>query len=311
LQPLAASRELPPIGLRPPRRPWPGWVNLLLYRVLALLTWQMLRPACQEVRRQLGREPYPWWGPFFGRSPGRERILFGFSELVVPRPGSWPRGHMVTGYWTAEDETRHWRPSAQLQSFLQAGPPPVYIGFGSMCGHDAQALTQVVLRAIALSGRRAVLARGWGGLAETAGDAGDTGNQVIWVDHVPHGWLLPQVAMAIHHGGAGTTAASLRAGVPSVVLPFFGDQPYWASRLHDLGVAPPPLSRMEAMTMAASDALRQRAAQLGQQLRAEQGAERAVALLQQWALLSSSAHSPEARPPLRSTPDQPVSSMLS
>ena len=118
-------------------------------------------------------------------------------------------------------------------AFLAAGPPPVYVGFGSMTPDRAEPLTAVALEALARTGQRGVLLSGWGSFG-----AGKLPPTVIAVRDVPHEWLLPQMRAVVHHGGAGTTGAALRAGVPSIVLPLGFDQPYWAARVTALGVGP-------------------------------------------------------------------------
>jgi UDP:flavonoid glycosyltransferase YjiC (YdhE family) len=184
-----------------------------------------------------------------------------------------------------------------------------------MCAHEPQALTRTVLQALRQSGHRAVLARGWGGLQEAAcatGPDGDTqgNNDIFWLDEAPHAWLLPRMLLAVHHGGAGTTAAVARAGIPSVVLPFLGDQPFWAWRLHTLGVAPPALKHqrlrvaalVQALGEATSETMRQRAADLGARLRQERGAEEAVVALRSWGLLAAATHRPARVPAHRPLP---------
>ncbi len=214
--------------------------------------------------------------------------LYCYSPHVIPTPDDWNAASVATGYWFL-DRRDDWHPPADLVRFLAVGPPPVYVGFGSMIGRDPAATTAIVLDALRLSGERAVLARGWGGL-----DARDVSGEVCVVDSIPHDWLFPQVAAVVHHGGAGTTAAALRAGVPSVICPFFGDQPFWGRRIHALGVGPEPIPHNEltaarlgdAIRCATSDsAMRAAAADLGATIRAENGVARAVNIINErlWA----------------------------
>ncbi len=121
---------------------------------------------------------------------------------------------------------------------MQAGPPPIYIGFGSMSSRKPEETAQLILRALAQTGQRAVLLSGWNGLqAEVLPE------NVFLVQSVPHDWLFARVNAVVHHGGAGTTAAGLRAGVPSIIIPFFADQPFWGERVAALGVGPKPIPR--------------------------------------------------------------------
>ncbi|RYF82643.1 MAG: glycosyltransferase [Comamonadaceae bacterium] len=289
LQPMAPCRDIPPMILPPSRWPLPGAVNLALYRVLRLASWRALSPAYdQVVRPALGLPPYPWRGPDALHGGAPRRTLYGYSDKVLPRSADWGPEICVTGYCVLPEQ--RWEPPAALRDFLAAGEAPVYIGFGSMAGGDAQRLAQVALDALQRSGRRGVLSTGWGGLALPAGlDP----QQVCVIEHAPHEWLFPRMALAVHHGGAGTSAAAARAGIPSVVVPFFGDQPFWADRLRRLGVAPEPLRRKKvdglalaaAMARASTPGMRKRAAALGASLRSEDGVACAVEQLRSWGLI--------------------------
>jgi UDP:flavonoid glycosyltransferase YjiC (YdhE family) len=168
-----------------------------------------------------------------------------------------------------------------LREFVEQAGPVVSIGFGSMRTHDPAALRAIAERAAADAGVRAVLLTGWGALSGSA----PASDRVFTAESVPHRWLFPRVSATVHHGGAGTTGAALMAGVPMVVVPFGADQPFWASRATQLGVAPPPIARRK-LTAAllsqairaciASDQMKDRARQLGEQLRAESGVASAV-----------------------------------
>jgi UDP:flavonoid glycosyltransferase YjiC (YdhE family) len=189
----------------------------------------------------------------------------------------------VTGYWFL-DRPDDWRPPAALVDFLADGRPPIYVGFGSMAPADAERLTALALDALARADQRAVLLAGWAGLGRTAAS-----DRVLVVDAVPHDWLFPRVAAVVHHGGAGTTAAGLRAGVPAVVVPFFADQPFWGERVWRLGVGARPIQRKALTTEQLAAAIRhvvadrptrERAAALGERVRAEDGVWTAVALFE-------------------------------
>ena len=203
--------------------------------------------------------------------------MFGYSSLVVPTPDDWPAQTTTTGFWTLD--APDWAPSGPLAAFLDAGPPPVYVGFGSMAGRDPSRTARTVVAALQRAGARGLLATGWGGL-----DAADLPGSVFPIGHAPHDGLFPRCAAVVHHGGAGTTAAGLRAGRPTVVCPFFGDQPFWGRRVEALGVGPAaiPQARLtperlaDAVLAAGADGVRQRAGALGERLRAEDGVGGAV-----------------------------------
>jgi sterol 3beta-glucosyltransferase len=206
--------------------------------------------------------------------------------LVLPKPPDWETVHHVTGYWSLDPQP-DWEPSAELARFLDSGPPPVYIGFGSMSDKDPERRARTALRALRLAGQRGVISTGWGGVARL-----ETPVEVLFVDDVPHGWLFGRTAAVVHHGGAGTTGAGLRAGVPSLIVPFAGDQHAWAERAVKLGVGPKMQDARsltaeglaDAVRRAVGDAaLRARAAALGERIRAEKGVDRAVEVIERHA----------------------------
>lgn len=160
---------------------------------------------------------------------------------MVPVPADYPDTAHVTGYWFLDQA--EWQPPAHLAEFLHAGEPPVYIGFGSMgFGNGAEERRDAILGALRRTGLRGIIATGWGGIAPPAPGA-DLGDDVLVIEGAPHDWLVPRVAAVVHHGGAGSTAAGLRAGRPTLIVPFLGDQPFWAARVHEIGAGPRPLSR--------------------------------------------------------------------
>ncbi|MFY1694744.1 glycosyltransferase [Solwaraspora sp. WMMA2101] len=210
-------------------------------------------------------------------------VLHAISGHVLPRPADWPGHAQLTGYWFLESATG-WQPPAKLVDFLDAGDPPVYVGFGSMAGRDPQRLTRAVGDALRLAGVRGVVATGWGGL-----DAADLPDSVLPITQAPHDWLFPRVSAVVHHGGAGTTAAALRAGRPSVICPFILDQFFWGRRVAALGAgsAPVPQATLTGQRLAAAirqvttDAdVRDAAAGLGRRITAEDGVASAVARIE-------------------------------
>lgn len=275
LQPLTPTRAFPSPVVAP-KRNLGGDLNWLTHVAFEQVFWQLFRGTTNQVRTHvLGLPPYPFTGPLRDlRTHGLLR-LYAYSPHVVPRPDDWPSHHQVTGYWFLPPPAG-WEPPAELSAFLAAGPPPVYVGFGSMIGRDPQKMTALVTAALARSGQRGVLASGWGAIgASTPQDA-----HVCVVDNIPHHWLFPRMAAIVHHGGAGTTGAALRSGVPSVIVPHGFDQAFWGERITALGVGPSPLPRrtLTSGSLAAAieqavrnPQMRERAAQLGVQVQAEQG----------------------------------------
>jgi UDP:flavonoid glycosyltransferase YjiC (YdhE family) len=261
-----------------------GAGNRLSHHLARQIMWQSFRAADRQAREKILEMPAaPFWGPYTSERARGYPILYGYSRHVIPRAADWPDDVHVTGYWFL-DPASDWTPPPALTAFLAEGPPPVYVGFGSMSSRDPRATTDLILEALRRAGQRGLLLSGWSGL-----DPGDLPESVMMIDSAPFGWLFSRMAAVVHHGGAGTTAEGLRAGVPSVIVPFFGDQPYWGQRVAALGVGPAPLPRQRlaadrlgaAIAQAVSDvSMRQRAAELGARIRAEDGVARAVALIE-------------------------------
>lgn len=259
-----------------------GYVNRLSHHLFRQVMWQGSRLGDRLARQQvLNLSSAPFLGSYHSEYFQRYPILYGFSPSVVPKPSDWQNTN-VTGYWFL-DEAPNWTPPKALLDFLHVGSPPVYIGFGSMGSRNPEQTADLVLKAIALTGQRAILQSGWGGLSKA--DLPDT---VFMVDSIPHSWLFPRVSVVVHHGGAGTTAAGLRAGVPTIVIPFFGDQRFWGQRVAELGVGLEPISRKQLTTEGLAEAIhkavtdqlmRQRAADLGAKIQAENGIANAVAII--------------------------------
>jgi sterol 3beta-glucosyltransferase len=236
-------------------------------------------PLIDDLRRRLGL-PLRSRRSFQRDRAARWPILYGFSPQVVARPRDWRPGLEVTGYWWPT-VAQHWEPPTQLVDFLDAGPAPVFIGFGSTATAHGDELSESISHALHSAGVRGVVQSGWARLH-------CTGQDIITIDDVPHDWLFPRMAAIVHHGGAGTSAAALRAGVPSVPVAGIVDQPFWAHRLHDLGVAPRPLRRSALTAEALADAItsvmtsptyRIRAQHISQLLAGEDGAANAVDII--------------------------------
>ncbi|MEV8021869.1 glycosyltransferase [Streptomyces sp. NPDC086554] len=280
LQPMYPTRDFPTIQLSH-RRSLGGPGNRWSHRVVENTLWRAFRSAL--VRRSAAGRRVPLRAPTAQLRRAGHPLLYGFSPTVVPRPADWPSFVHVTGYWFTE-LSPSWAPSPELSAFLDSGPPPVFVGFGSMVPNDPRETGQLVRTALRRAGLRGVL------LGDPATEPSDDEFHVI--SGAPHQWLFPRMAAVVHHGGAGTTAAGLRAGVPQVITPFFLDQPFWGERLAALGVGTPPqsihhlsadgLSDEVRRAAAADGPMRERAHAVQEQVAAERGAERAAVLLEQW-----------------------------
>ncbi|MFI8966036.1 glycosyltransferase [Streptomyces sp. NPDC053493] len=271
LQPIAPTRAFPPPVLG--TRSYGGAGNRLAGHAVNAALDLVFDSAARLLERELGHRPR--------RSTARRRhrerqnwpVHHGFSPLVVTRPADWRPGLTTDGYWWP-----YTSPTAQLpprvHDFLAAGPAPVFVGLGSPTVPDPERVSDLIVRALRRAGLRGVIQSGWSGLRAD-------GDDMLTVGELPHSLLFPRMAAVVHHAGAGTTAAGLRAGVPAVPMPVWFDGAFWASRLTALGVSPGPvpLRRLTApeplaaaLTAATGDpAYRHRAAALAERLRKEDG----------------------------------------
>ncbi|HYO87385.1 MAG TPA: glycosyltransferase [Candidatus Limnocylindrales bacterium] len=272
--PLLATHAFPmPLLLA---RSTPGISNRWTYIAAEQLFWLFFRRATNTFRKRLGLGQAP-----LVYHPPNSPTLLGFSPLVIPPPPDWAAQVYTTGWWMLEEPA--WAPPPELAAFLEAGPPPVFIGFGSMVAPDPAALTDLLREALTLTGMRAVLSRGWAGLGGAHLPA-----TIYALDYAPYSWLFPRMAAVVHHGGSGTTGFALHSGVPSLVVSFAADQPFWGWRTAELGVGLPPIPVKEitaqqlasALDRLTSDAsLHEHAQRLSEALRHENGLASAVELI--------------------------------
>lgn len=280
--PLLPTRAFPAPGW-PVQRNLGGFHNRLSGFAMLQVLWQWYRPSVNSFRQRYQLPPYT--AASFYHILNATPLLGAYSSNVIPHPPDWPESVHITGYWLP-DAGAEWRPAPELEAFLGAGDPPVYVGFGSMAGRQPEHLATIVLEALAKSGQRGLLLTGWGGLrAELVPD------NVFVVDTAPHSWLFPRMAAVVHHGGAGTTAEGLRAGVPTVIVPFAFDQFFWGARVKALGLGPDPIPQKNlnvnrlahAIRIAVTDSeIKGRANSCGEVIRAEDGIGKAVKLIKRY-----------------------------
>lgn len=267
LWPISPTREFS----SPLLPPWqmPGWLNRFSHQTVNALTWQLFRKkinaarheVCEQAPRTRMWRDYP--------------ILYGMSRHLVPQPADWPKIWKVCGAWSVEPDI--WETPPALAEFLSSGEPPIYVGFGSMAGFDNKKLLSAVIEAVA--GRRALFSPGWSGIDPTL-----LPDNFFVIGETPHNWLFPRTSMVIHHGGAGTSHTASRAGVPSIIVPFVGDQFFWAERLARAGVSPKYVvhTKIDAQALsgmiafAESPEVARRARALGEAMAKEDGVSRAV-----------------------------------
>jgi sterol 3beta-glucosyltransferase len=260
-----------------------GWFNHFSYRLMGLSSGMYGGTINDFRRKTLGMSPIGRFADALLRSDGKPvPVLYPYSPSLLPVPKDFPAHVHVTGYWFL-DQTTTWQPAPELVRFLEAGTPPIYIGFGSIGARNAEKRTRIVLEALENSGQRGLLVSGWGGLK-----ASSLPQNVLMAESLPHDWLFPQVAAVVHHGGAGTTAAGLRAGKPSVICPFMADQPFWGKLIYQQGVGPEPIPQSKLNADRLADAvhtavndqeMQHRAAEMGEKIRGEDGVARAVEII--------------------------------
>ncbi|GIF26911.1 UDP:flavonoid glycosyltransferase YjiC (YdhE family) [Actinoplanes tereljensis] len=265
LQPIHPSREFGPVLTG--GRSFGPLGNLAAGALTFRAVESLYAPTIRNLRRQLSL-PAQSLQALRHHQEFQEPTFHGISPAVVPHPADWHPSLQMTGYWWPAPTPPG--ADARLEAFL-AGGKPVFIGFGSMAPGRGAELAEIVVTAVRRAGVRAVLQAGWSGLA--AADSDD----LLSIGEVPHERLFPRVAAVVHHCGAGTTAAGLRAGIPAIAVPRLADQPFWARRLHRLGAAPPPIPlKAEALTAALREVTTNphyaaRAQALGARIRTEDG----------------------------------------
>lgn len=285
--------------------PWPGWMRVfgpraaafgpryhyLTHREFNRVFWHSNRLALHLLHMRhpevppLREWPFDWPDGILPQAAPAQPtpVIYGISRHALPCPNDPEMGCRLTGYWFLE-EPPGWQPPAGLLRFLEAGTPPVFIGFGSVISSEAERLARAAVEALQRTGQRGVLLSGWGGLR-----AAGLPETIYALDEIPFDWLFPRLAAAVHHGGMNTTASALRAGIPSLVVPFAFDQPFWGRQVQRLGVGPAPIPhrQLNARNLAAGiekmvhDAsMRAKAAALGKKVCAEDGVGNAVKMIE-------------------------------
>ena len=281
--PMDNNRSMP-ISSSPFQHLGPVW-NSASYKIGYLLIGALERRYLSDWRRENGMAPRRLHTrPDYDAGGHRVPVIYAVSPLVMPRPKQWNEHIHMSGFWY-DDAPCDWQPPRELQEFLDAGDPPIYVGFGSMVSGDMNRLFARVIRAVRAARVRAVIMAGWGGENLRFKST----SRIYFADYAPHDWLFPRVSAVVHHGGAGTTASGLRAGKPTLIIPFGGDQPFWGARVHALGCGPRPIPR-DSLTvhrltrgildLITRDGYRTTAEELAQRMRLEGGVKRAADIVE-------------------------------
>ncbi|KAH8592080.1 hypothetical protein B0O99DRAFT_630414 [Bisporella sp. PMI_857] len=252
--------------------------NWISFSVFEWMTWQGLGDLVNQFRSTLDLEPVPFSeGPLLLETL-KVPFTYCWSPALVPKPRDWGSHIDVCGFFFRDAPA--YNPPKDLEDFLRAGPPPIYIGFGSIVIEDPEKMTQMILNAVELTRVRVIISRGWSQL----GGNRVSDNRVFYLGDCPHEWLFQHVAAVIHHGGAGTTACGLKLARPTTIVPFFGDQPFWGEMVAAAGAGPNPVPWKEltdqvfasAFNYCLSPTARQAAQSISEKMRHESGVRAAV-----------------------------------
>ncbi|XP_021849106.1 sterol 3-beta-glucosyltransferase UGT80A2 [Spinacia oleracea] len=251
----------------------------LSYQIVDSMIWLGIRDMINDLRKKkLKLRPVT----YLSGSQGSETDIphgYIWSPHLVPKPKDWGPKVDVVGFCFL-DLASNYEPPQALVDWLNAGPKPIYVGFGSLPVQEPQKMTEIIVEALEITKQRGIINKGWGGL----GDLAEPKESIYLLDNCPHDWLFPHCAAVVHHGGAGTTAAGLKAACPTSIIPFFGDQPFWGERVHDRGVGPPPISidefsldkLVEAIKFMLDPQVKERAIELAKAMENEDGVTGAV-----------------------------------
>ena len=295
---LAREKNIPDIHIQTfpmftptgdyPNATMPNFGNRFLNRLTHTLSMQITmltsRFGFDQVRRRAGLPKRKLYHPFKDDPPRlRTPILCAWSPSLLPPSNDWASRVHVTGYYFLP-ENKSYSPPSGLDAFLKSGKPPVCVSFGSMVNKNAGKVDVIIRESLKQTNNRGIILSGWGSAKR------ESTSDLLYLESAPHDWLLPKCKMIIHHGGAGTTSAGLRAGIPQVVVPFTADQPFWGNRVHATGVGPKLIrvsqlsveKMVSAISGAESKVILQRAQAMGQGIRGEDGVGNAVGLIESY-----------------------------
>ncbi len=256
----------------------PQLTNYISYVMIEVLAWQGLGDIINRFRAKcLGLDPVSLiWAPGMLQ---RLKIphTYCWSPALIPKPKDWGPHISISGSCFL-NLASNYSPTPDFQAFLDAGPPPIYIGFGSIILDDPDAMTELIFEVVRQTGQRVLLSKGWGGMGA---DRLRIPDGVFILGNVPHDWLFKHVSCVVHHGGAGTTAAGIAAGRPTVVVPFFGDQPFWGAMVARAGAGPDPIPHKQLTAYKLANAINfclkpeslERAKELAGEIAAERGSD--------------------------------------
>ena len=265
-----------------PDLPLGGFYRRLTHSFVTQTFWQGSRIIYRQIRKKNPHLPALSHWPFDKRNQWQTPILYAFSPCVIPRPNDWRNGVHITGYWFDNDPD-DWNPDDKLLDFINSGPPPIAVVFGSTETNKLKGLHQKIIQALEITAQRGVIVGDKSGME-------DPSRLFCQTDYIPYDWLFKRSAAVIHHGGAGTTGKALMAGIPNIVLPFTSDQPFWGRQVYKLGAGPKPIPPGGLTADKLSKAIRKttrdqgvriRALEIGRGIQKEDGTTQAVKIIEE------------------------------
>lgn len=255
-----------------------SWAERSISKIVFDQAWSVGKAAQARflTKHHLSPPAQPLWRENIRRGIGHLHL---FSETIVPRPSDWPACAEVTGFCFL-DSSRQWQPSSELIDFISVGSPPIYVTYGTQSSIDPDILFDITRNALRSARQRAVI-----GIDKNKIKGAENTDDILCINDVPYDWLFPKMSAIVHYGGAGTASAVARAGRPSIVIPFFSDQNFWARRFARLGLSPPPLPKQqlnstrlssEIVSLLAKPSYARKASEIGQLIRSEDGVCRAA-----------------------------------
>uniref|UniRef100_A0A0D9WY29 Erythromycin biosynthesis protein CIII-like C-terminal domain-containing protein n=1 Tax=Leersia perrieri TaxID=77586 RepID=A0A0D9WY29_9ORYZ len=272
----------------------------LSYQIVDSFVWLGIRDIINDFRkRKLRLRPVTYLSNTHGYSNDIPHAYI-WSPYLVPKPKDWGPKIDVVGFCFL-DLASNFNPPEPLLKWLESGEKPIYIGFGSLPIPEPDKLTRIIVEALEITGQRGIINKGWGGL----GNLEEPKESVYIIDNIPHDWLFLQCKAVVHHGGAGTTAASLKAACPTTIIPFFGDQFFWGNMVHarGLGAPPVPVEQLQlhqlvgAIKFMMDPKVKERAVELAKAIESEDGVDGAVKAFLKHLPQPRSPEKPQPAPP--------------
>ncbi|MFN8579124.1 MAG: glycosyltransferase [Candidatus Sericytochromatia bacterium] len=284
LQPFNRTNELPSF-MFPETFSFIPKYNLMTHLVFEQAVWQSVRHTVNKnIVKKLNRPKIGFWGRRNELEKLKFPMIYGFSKYIIKRPNDWNKNHKITGYWFL-DTQKNFKPEKELLKFLDTDKKIIYAGFGSMVNRNPEETSNMIIKSIKGLNVKLIIMTGWGGLSIS-----DNYEDIHVVNQIPHDWIFPKINAVIHHCGAGTTSATLRAGIPSISVPFFGDQPFWSNQIYKLGLSTKPINRKDLnssnlreaiIESIANDNLINRAKIISKKINSENGISNAVETIKQ------------------------------